>query len=135
MKIGILSPILLNIERFVVVFLTTVAFLLALVSFRGLVPVADPITPLGYIDRLSLLFGLHEQSQVVIVSAHQWTTDIHVFTFQRRLKDGAFYLTEERKDSLAIGVFDQITTDNVGRKCREILRATEKYCSKILSLY
>ena len=30
-----LSPILLNIERFVVVFLTSVAFLLALVSFRG----------------------------------------------------------------------------------------------------
>ena len=98
-------------------------------------PVSDPLTPVGYIDRLSLLFGLHEQSHVVIVSAQQWTTDIHVFTFQRRLKDGAFYLTEERKDSLATGVFDQITADNVGRKCREILRATEKYCSKIFSLY
>ena len=126
MKTGILSPILLNIERFVVVFLTAVAFLLALVSFRGLVPVADPITPVGYIDKLSLLFGLHEESQVVIVSAHQWTTDIHVFTFQRRLKDGAFYLTSERKESLGTGVFDQISKENVGRKCREILTAAEK---------
>jgi len=126
MKISLLSPILLNIERLVVVFLTAVAFLLALVSFRGLVPVADPITPLGYIDRLSLLFGLHEQSQVVVVSAHQWSTDIHVFTFQRRLKDGAFYLTEERKESLGSGVFDQITKENVARKCREILISAEK---------
>ena len=126
MKISLLSPILLNIERLVVVFLTAVAFLLALVSFRGLVPVADPITPVGYIDKLSLLFGLHEESQVVVVSAHQWTTDIHVFTFQRRLKDGAFYLTEERKESLGTGVFDQITKENVARKCREILTSAEK---------
>ena len=74
----------------------------------GIVPVSDPLTPLGYIDRLSLLFGLHEQSHVMIVSAQLWTTDIHVFTFQKRLKDGAFYLTEERKDSLGVGVFDQI---------------------------
>ena len=93
----------------------------------GIVPVSDPLTPLGYIDRLSLLFGLHEQSHVVIVSAQLWTTDIHVFTFQKRLKDGAFYLTEERKDSLALGVFDQITAANVGRKCREVLQAAEKY--------
>jgi len=41
----ILSPILLNIERLIVVLLTAVAFLLALVSFRGLVPVSDPLTP------------------------------------------------------------------------------------------
>ena len=31
----LLSPVLLNIERVVVVFLTVVAFLLAVVSFRG----------------------------------------------------------------------------------------------------
>ena len=92
----------------------------------GLVPVSDPLTPVGYIDRLSLLFGLHEQSHVVIVSAQQWTTDIHVFTFQRRLKDGAFYLTTERKESLGTGVFDQITKENVARKCREILTTAEK---------
>ena len=30
-----LSPIFINIERLIVVLLTTVAFLLALVSFRG----------------------------------------------------------------------------------------------------
>ena len=84
-----MSHVLLNIERLIVVLLTAIAFLLALVSFRGLVPVPDPLTPVGYIDRLSLLFGLHEQSHVVIVSSHHWTTEVHTFTFQRRLKDGA----------------------------------------------
>jgi len=49
-----------------------------------------------------------------------------VFTFQRRLKDGAFYLTEERKESLSLGIFDQITAENVASKCREILSAAEK---------
>ena len=87
---------------------------------------SDPLTPLGYIDRLSLLFGLHEQSHVLIVSAQQWSTEVHVFTFQRRLKDGAFYLTEERKESLSLGIFDQITAENVASKCREILSAAEK---------
>jgi len=120
-----LSPLFLNIERLIVVILTAVAFLLALVSFRGLVPVSDPLTPVGYIDKLSLLFGLHEQSHVIIISGHHWTTDIHVFTFQRRLKDGAFYLTEERKESLAFGVFDQISEDNIQRKCTEILKSCD----------
>lgn len=120
-----LYPILLHLERVAMALLLAVAFLLTLVTIKGIVPVSDPLTPLGYIDRLSLLFGLHEQSHVVIVSAQLWTTDIHVFTFQKRLKDGAFYLTEERKDSLALGVFDQITAANVGRKCREVLQAAE----------
>jgi hypothetical protein len=31
------------------------------------VPLADPMTPLGYIDRLSLLFGLHEKVPVIFV--------------------------------------------------------------------
>ena len=92
----------------------------------GLVPVSDPLTPVGYVDKLSLLFGLHEQSHVVIVSGHHWTTDVHVFTFQRRLKDGAFYLTEERKESLGFGVFDQISEDNIQKKCRDILKSCDK---------
>merc|ERR1719292_80843 len=102
-----LSPILINLERLVVVILTVVAFLLAILSFRGLVPVSDPLTPLGYVDHLSLLLGLHEQSHVVVVSGHHWATDVHVFTFQKRLKDGAFYLTHEKKESLSFGIFDQ----------------------------
>jgi len=105
--------------------LAAVAFLLAILSFRGLVPVSDPLTPLGYVDQLSLLFGLHEQSHVVIVSAHQWTTDVHVFTFQKRLKDGAFYLSKEAKESVGVGVFDQVTQENVEKKCQEILRVCE----------
>ena len=52
----------------------------------GLVPVSDPLTPLGYVDQLSLLLGLHEQSHVVIVNVHQWAAEVHVFTFQKRLK-------------------------------------------------
>ena len=120
-----MSHVLLNIERLIVVLLTAIAFLLALVSFRGLVPVPDPLTPVGYIDRLSLLFGLHEQSHVVIVSSHHWTTEVHTFTFQRRLKDGAFYMTEERKESLPFGITDQLSEEGVRRKCREILKACE----------
>ena len=121
-----LSPLLINVERIIVVVLTAVAFLLALVSFRGLVPLSDPLTPVGYIDKLSLLFGLHEQSHVIIVSSHHWTTDIHVFTFQRRLKDGAFYLTEEKKEILSFGLFDQITEKNIQKKCSDILSSCAK---------
>ena len=92
----------------------------------GLVPVSDPLTPVGYIDQLSLMFGLHEQSHVVVVAARHWATDIHVFTFQRRLKDGAFHLTEEKKESLAFGLAEQISEANVRDKCREILKSCEK---------
>eukprot|EP00092_Neocalanus_flemingeri_P095852 GFUD01121965.1.p1 GENE.GFUD01121965.1~~GFUD01121965.1.p1 ORF type:complete len:455 (-),score=108.00 GFUD01121965.1:152-1516(-) len=120
-----LSPILINLERLVVVILAAVAFLLAIVSFRGLVPVSDPRTPLGYVDQLSLLFGLHEQSHVVIVSPHQWSSDVHVFTFQKRLKDGAFYMNNEVKETVSVGVFDQISPENIKKKCQEILRVCE----------
>jgi len=120
-----LSPILINLERLVVVILAAVAFLLAILSFRGLVPVSDPLTPLSYVDQLSLLFGLHEQSHVVIISAHQWTTDVHVFTFQKRLKDGAFYLNKEVRETVSVGILDQISPENVEKKCQEILRVCE----------
>lgn len=120
-----LSPILINLERLVVVILAAVAFLLAILSFRGLVPVSDPLTPLSYVDQLSLLFGLHEQSHVVIISTHQWTTDVHVFTFQKRLKDGAFYLNKEVRETVSVGVLDQISPENVEKKCQEILRVCE----------
>ena len=32
-----------------------------LIIYPGLVPLQDPVSSLGYIDKLSLLFGLHEQ--------------------------------------------------------------------------
>jgi len=121
-----LSPILINLERVVVVVLTAVAFLLAILSFRGLVPVSDPLTPLGYVDQLSLLFGLHEQSHVVIVSAQQWAAEVHVFTFQKRLKDGAFYLSGEAVETVGVGLVEQVTPGSVQAKCEEILAACEK---------
>jgi len=121
----LLSPILVNVERGVVGVLAAVALLLAIVSFRGLVPVPDPLTPVGYIDRLSLLFGLHEQSHVIIVSGHQWTTDVHVFTFQRRLKDGAFYMTGEEKTSLSFGFLDEITRELTEQRCKAVLQACD----------
>jgi len=121
-----LSPILINLERVVVVVLTAVAFLLAILSFRGLVPVSDPLTPLGYVDQLSLLFGLHEQSHVVIVSVQQWAAEVHVFTFQKRLKDGAFYLSGEAVETVGVGLVEQVTPGSVQAKCEEILAACEK---------
>lgn len=121
-----LSPILINLERVVVVVLTAVAFLLAILSFRGLVPVSDPLTPLGYVDQLSLLFGLHEQSHVVIVSALPWAAEVHVFTFQKRLKDGAFYLSGEAVETVGVGLVEQVTPGSVQAKCEEILAACEK---------
>jgi len=120
-----LSPVFIYLERLVVVVLAAVALLLAIVSFRGLVPVSDPLTPLGYVDHLSLLLGLHEQSHVVIVSGHHWATDVHVFTFQKRLKDGAFYLSKEVKETVGLGVFDQISQQHVGNTCAAILAACE----------
>jgi len=122
----LLSPILTTLERVVVGLLAAVALLLAIVSFRGLVPVTDPLTPVSYIDSLSLLFGLHEQSHVIIVSGHEWNTHVHVFTFQKRLKDGAFYLNGEHKESLSFGLLDQITRENTEERCRDILAASDK---------
>jgi hypothetical protein len=119
----LLSPLLINLERGCVGLLAAVALLLAIVSFRGLVPVQDPLTPVGYIDSISLLFGLHEQSHVIVVAGHQWTTDVHVFTFQRRLKDGAFYLNGEHKTSLGFGFLDQISRDSTETRCRAVLAA------------
>lgn len=117
-----LSPLLINLERCLVGMLAVVALLLAVVSFRGLVPVSDPVTPIGYIDRLSLLFGLHEQSNVVVIAAHQWTTEVHVFTFQKRLKDGAFYLKSETKTTVSVDLLDQ-TTSSLETKCEKVLQA------------
>ena len=92
----------------------------------GLVPVPDPLTPLGYVDQLSLLFGLHEQSHVVIVNPHTWSSDIHVYTFQKRLKDGAFYMVRETKETVGGGLLDSITAEGVDKKCNEILEACER---------
>lgn len=35
--------------------------------FFSFYPITDPITPLGFIDKLSLLMGVHEQSAVVVM--------------------------------------------------------------------
>jgi len=109
------------IERSIVAVLAAVALLLALVSFRGLVPVTDPLTPVGYLDRISLFFGLHEQSSVVIINAHQWSTDIFIYTFQKRLKDGAFHLSSEYHESVSVGLLDNINPFEVNSKCLSIL--------------
>ena len=55
----------------------------------------DPMSEIGLIDQLSLLLGLHEESHVIVVSTTNYSTDVHMFTFQKRLKDGAFFLSEE----------------------------------------
>jgi len=48
---------------------TTLKLLFVLSSFY---PVTDPITPLGFIDKLSLLMGVHEQSAVVVMDIGEW---------------------------------------------------------------
>jgi len=122
-----LSPLLINLERCLVGMLAVVALLLAIVSFRGLVPVPDPLTPVTYVDRLSLLFGLHEQSHIAVVSALPWTTELHLFTFQKRLKDGAFYLTTEAKSSLGWGLLEHSPSPSMQlppqEKCSSLLSA------------
>jgi len=119
-----LSPILMFIERGIVAILAGVAILLALVSFRGLVPVTDPVSPIGYLDKISLFFGLHEQSRVIIVSAAKWTTEIYIYTFQKRLKDGAFHISGEQHESVSIGLLDSaspFSPPEVEAKCQSIL--------------
>jgi len=119
-----LSPILMLIERGIVAILAAVAILLALVSFRGLVPVTDPVTPIGYLDKISLFFGLHEQSRVVVISAAKWTTEIYIYTFQKRLKDGAFHMDSEQHESVSIGLMDSsspFSASDVEAKCQAIL--------------
>ena len=53
------------------------------------------MSEIGLIDQLSLLLGLHEESHVIVVSTTNYSTNVHMFTFQKRLKDGAFFLSEE----------------------------------------
>ena len=36
-------------------------------DFNRLHPVEDPVTPVGFLDRLSLLFGVHEESAVIVL--------------------------------------------------------------------
>jgi len=115
---NMLSPILINLERVLVGLLAVVALLLAVVSFRGLVPVTDPLTPVGFVDKLSLLFGLHEKSHVVVINVHQWTTDVHVFAFQKRLKDGAFHLTSEKRIPVSVSLLD---TKGIETNCQKVL--------------
>jgi len=114
--------VLLYVERGLVIVLALVAFLLAIVSFRGLVSLEDPVSPVGYIDQLSLLFGLHQQSHVIIVKTSPWANDVHLYTFQKRLKDGAFFLAKETSSSsVSSGLLDHVTQANVEKKCDEIL--------------
>jgi len=117
--------IILLVERGLVLVLATVALLLAIVSFRGLVNLQDPISDIGIIDQLSLLLGLHEQSHVLVVSTNNYTTDVHLFTFQKRLKDGAFFLSHEsvaHRDSLLIQEMHQAKLQN---RCEEVLEACD----------
>jgi len=113
--------VLLYVERGLVIILAVVALLLAVVSFRGLVPLEDPVTPLGHIDRLSLFFGLHEQSHVIIINTNEWTTDVHFYTFQKRLKDGAFFLSKETTVSTNFGLLKDINQEGIDKKCEELL--------------
>jgi len=117
--------VLLFVERGLVLILATVALLLAIVSFRGLVNLQDPMSEIGLIDQLSLLLGLHEQSHVIIVSTNNYSTDVHMFTFQKRLKDGAFFLSQEavvHTDSLLIHDVHQAKLQN---KCEGVLEACD----------
>ncbi|XP_023340398.1 uncharacterized protein LOC111710528 [Eurytemora carolleeae] len=113
--------LLLYLERCLVLVLAVVALLLAVVSFRGLVPLQDPVSSLGYIDKLSLLFGLHEQSHVLIVSSNQWSSDVLLYTFQKRLKDGAFFLSQESSGSSSSSLLENISQESIESKCDEIL--------------
>lgn len=120
-----MKMLLLYIERGLVIILAVVALLLAVVSFRGLVNLQDPVSPVGYIDKLSLLFGLHEQTHVIVVNTNKWSTDVHLFTFQKRLKDGAFFLTKETSGSTSSGLLDNISQQNVERKCADVVSVSD----------
>jgi len=98
---------------------------------RGLVPLADPMTSLGYIDKLSLLLGLHEKAHVIVVDTHRWSTEVHLYTFQRRLKDSAFYLGGEKAETVCGSgggglLEDSLSPETVERRCAEILAACDR---------
>ena len=42
------------------------------------------------------------------------------------VKDGAFYMNGEVKETVGVGIFDQINPENIEKKCREILSVCEK---------
>ena len=41
-------------------------------------------------------------------------------------QDGAFYMNNEVKESVNVGIFDQISAESTEKKCREILTVCEK---------
>jgi hypothetical protein len=88
------------------------------------------MTSLGYIDKLSLLLGLHEKAHVIVVDTHRWSTEVHLYTFQRRLKDSAFYLGGEKAETVSGGggglLEDSLSPETVERRCAEILAACDR---------
>ena len=53
-----------TVQKFYLCKVQNIMFLCCLNSFH---PINDPVTPIGFLDKLSLFMGVHEQSAVVVM--------------------------------------------------------------------
>merc|ERR1719278_224025 len=83
----------------------TFAVLLTVISLHSYHPVKDPITPIGILDRLSFIMGIHEQTSIVVLDLDLWSSTVYTYLFHRRINDGSFHLAHEKKETALPGLF------------------------------
>jgi len=79
--------------------------LLALVTLHGFKSVGDPVTPIGILDKLSFIMGVHDKQAVTVLHIDSWTTTVYTFVFHRHLNDRSFHLAEEKRNKILPGLF------------------------------
>ena len=62
-SVGILSRIVKLLYGFVLI----LALLLAAITIHGFKPVSDPITPIGLLDKISFVMGVHDKQAVTVL--------------------------------------------------------------------
>ena len=75
----------------------------------------------GYLDRVSLFVGVHEQSAVAVVDLGFLSSTIYCYVFHRRVADGSFKIAEEHKKRILPGLFDPESSRPVHSRVQEIV--------------
>ncbi len=101
-----LSSAATAISKLVVCSVAVSAAVITLVSVHNMSPVGDPITPIGFLDRLSLALGVHQQSAVVVVDVGVFGSTVYTYVFHRHVSDGSFHVASETKKQILPGMFD-----------------------------
>lgn len=99
-----------------------VAILLTVVTIHGFYPVEDPIAPVSILDKISLLFGVHEQSAIAVINVELFSSTVFVYVFHRHISDGSFHVASETKTQILPGLFQEDTETPLEQRVQELLK-------------